>query len=116
RNRHNTSVCISYTLIVLVRGPRYAQSSTGALNTGASIQPIAKENIFRDPDYYNWGSSIIKGSKGKYHLFYSRWPRKLGFSSWLTHSEIAHAVAESPEGPYQYVEIVVEGREIGRES
>src|SRR5699024_3701143 len=105
-----TAFFIACTLILLVPGAMYGQSSTGALNIGASIQPIAKENIFRDPDYYNWGSSIIKGSKGKYHLFYSRWPRKLGFSSWLTHSEIAHAVAESPEGPYQYVEIVLEGR------
>ncbi|HLR32463.1 MAG TPA: glycoside hydrolase family protein, partial [Fodinibius sp.] len=109
---YKTALFIACVLILSAPEGIYGQSSTGDrdLNLGTLIQPITKENIFRDPDYYNWGSSIIKGSEGKYHLFYSRWPRGLGFSVWLTHSEIAHAVAESPEGPYQYVETVLEGR------
>lgn len=71
------------------------------------IVPVNKENIFRDVDYYNWCSSIIKGEDGKYHLFYSRWERSKSFSGWLTHSKIAHAISVRPEGPYKYVNTVI---------
>ena len=72
------------------------------------IQPVNQDNIFRDPTYFNWCNSIIKGEDGKYHLFYSRWKRSYKFTAWLTHSTIAHAVADRPEGPYQYVNTVVD--------
>ncbi|WP_237855842.1 sialate O-acetylesterase [Rhodohalobacter sulfatireducens] len=80
------------------------------LDVGSMIQPISEENMLRDPDYFNWGSSIIKGDDGNYHLFYSRWKRELGFTGWLTHSEIAHAISDRPEGPYQYLNTVLQGR------
>lgn len=71
------------------------------------ISPVITDNIFRDPEYYNWCSSIIKGEDGKYHLFYSRWERSKTFYAWLTHSKIAHAVADRPEGPYTYVNTAI---------
>ena len=74
------------------------------------LQPISDENIFKTEGYYNWGSSIIKGDDGKYHLFYSRWKKEHKFTGWLTHSEIAHAVSKSPSGPWKYVETVLRGR------
>lgn len=80
------------------------------LDIGSMIQPISEENILSDPDFFNWGSSIIKGDDGNYHLFYSRWKRELGFTGWLTHSEIAHAVSDQPEGPYRFVDTVLQGR------
>lgn len=72
------------------------------------IQPVTEENIFRDVDYFNWCSSIIKGNDGMYHLFYSRWKRDRTFNAWLTHSTVAHAVSDKPEGPYRYVETVLD--------
>lgn len=66
------------------------------------FQPISEANIFKTEGYYNWGSSIIKGEDGKYHLFYSRWKKELKFTAWLTHSEIAHAVSNNPAGPWKY--------------
>ncbi len=80
------------------------------LDLGAFVKPISEGNIFRDEAYFNWGGSIIKGPQGKYHLFYARWKRDYSFYGWLTHSEIAHAVAENPAGPYRYVETVLKGR------
>jgi|GEM_PF-677648 len=80
------------------------------LDLGAFVKPVAEGNIFRDEEYFNWGGSIIKGPQGKYHLFYARWKRDYSFYGWLTHSEIAHAVAENPAGPYRYVETVLKGR------
>lgn len=72
------------------------------------IQPISQENIFRDPDCFNWCSSIIQGEDGKYHLIYSRWKRSYAFNAWLTHSTIAHAVADTPAGPYKYVNTLMD--------
>lgn len=53
---------------------------------------------------------MAQGSDGRCHLFYSRWPRVHGFSAWVTHSEIAHAVADDPLGPYQHREVVLAAR------
>jgi hypothetical protein len=78
------------------------------LNLNECIQPLGGEGIFSDPDYFNWGVSIIRGEEGKYHMFYCRWPRKYGFYCWLTHSEVAHAVSDHPGGPYEFVNIALE--------
>lgn len=71
-------------------------------------------NIFKTAGYYNWGGSILKGSDGQYHLFYSRWKKSYSFYGWLTHSEIAHAVAPSPAGPWTYEATVLRGGGKGR--
>ncbi len=70
----------------------------------------ASRHVFVDKDWFNWGASVIKGQDGKYHMFYARWPKKLKFTAWLTHSEVAHAVSDHPEGPYHYVETVIKAR------
>ena len=72
------------------------------------IQPIRASNVFRSPEYFHWCSSILRGEDGTCHLFYSRWKRSLTFNAWLTHSEIAHAVSDSPDGPYTYVNTVLD--------
>lgn len=63
-------------------------------------------------DYYVWDCSVIK-AKGKYHMFSSRWKREYGFGCWLFHSEIIHSVADEPEGPYVFKNVVLPRR--GRE-
>ena len=75
-----------------------------------NIEPFAKKNHFTDPDWYNWGGSIVKGTDKSYYLFYSRWPRKFGFLSWLTHSEVAVASSKSPSGPWKYQYTALKGR------
>lgn len=56
-----------------------------------------------------WGGSLVKGDDGLYHMFYSRWPKKLGWA-WVTHSEIAHAVAHSPFGPFVHEDVALSVR------
>lgn len=56
-----------------------------------------------------WGGSIVKGDDGKYHMFYSRWEKKLGWA-WVTHSEIAHAVSDSPFGPFEHKDVALPAR------
>ena len=60
--------------------------------------------------YYVWCNSPIEGPDGKIHVFYSRWPKENGMSGWIHNSEIAHAVAEVPEGPYQTIDVVLAPR------
>lgn len=89
--------------------PDQTHVTDDTLDLGAMMQPLPDRGIFREKDYFAWCSSIIQDG-GKYHLIYSRWPRKFGFHSWLTHSEIAHAVADQPDGPYHYVETLIPHR------
>lgn len=63
-----------------------------------------------EPDYHIWGSSPIMDEKGRVHLFASRWTNKLGVDpGWRSHSEIAHYVSNSPEGPFKFVDVTLKG-------
>ena len=56
-----------------------------------------------------WGGSLVKGDDGLYHMYYSRWKKELGWA-WVTHSEIAHAVASSPFGPFEFKDVTLSVR------
>ena len=61
--------------------------------------------------YWVWGSSVIKGDDGKYHMYASRWPKYLPFHpGWMIASEIVHAVSDTPEGPYAYDAVALGAR------
>lgn len=64
------------------------------------VQTIPVENIQIDSAWNIWCGSMVKGYDGRYHMYYSRWPRNTRHEGWISHSEIAYAVADSPEGPY----------------
>lgn len=106
-------LCVfSFLGLCLIPTTSVAQETSEPLNLNKMIQPLSKNNIFRDADYFNWGGSILKGEKGKYHLFYARWKKEYSFAGWLTFSEIAHAVSASPSGPWEYKETVLQGRDL----
>ena len=61
--------------------------------------------------YWVWGSSVVKGDDGKYHMFASRWPNYLPFHpGWMVASEIVHAVSDTPEGPYKFHDVALGAR------
>ncbi|CAH0122318.1 MULTISPECIES: glycoside hydrolase family protein [unclassified Paenibacillus] len=67
---------------------------------------------YREEDYYIWCGSCIRGEDGRYHLFASRWRKELGFGvNWLFNCEIVRAASSTPEGPYQFEEVVLGRRE-----
>jgi len=70
-----------------------------------SLSPVGR--VLEFEDYYVWGNSPIEGPDGKIHVFFSRWPKAKGMGGWTNSSEIAHAVANRPEGPYTYVSTVL---------
>lgn len=71
------------------------------------VQPMPLENVMYDSTWNIWCGSVVEGYDGKYHLYYSRWPRESGHESWISHSEIAYAVADKPEGPYRPVNVAL---------
>lgn len=70
---------------------------------------VAENSVFMNDSMSIWGGSLIKGDDGLYHMYYSRWPKALGWA-WVTHSEIAHAVSESPFGPFEFRDVALPTR------
>ena len=64
------------------------------LNIGEMVQPISEQHKFISIDYHIWGASVVKGFDGKYHMYYARWQYDVGHFGWVTHSEIAYAIAD----------------------
>lgn len=59
---------------------------------------------------YVWCNSPIEDDDGNVHVFYSRRTADKKMSGWLNGCEIAHAVARTPESPFEYVETVLAPR------
>lgn len=70
---------------------------------------VSPKSVFVNDSLSIWGGSVVKGEDGLYHMFYSQWPKRLGWA-WVTHSEIAHAVSTSPFGPYQFKDVALSER------
>lgn len=69
---------------------------------------------FAMEDYWVWCGSVIRGEDGAWHMFASRWPKKYPFHpGWGLASEIVRAVSLTPEGPYQFAEVVLPARGAG---
>jgi len=63
-----------------------------------------------EPGYMVWGSSPIQDELGRTHLFVARWPAEFKVDpGWRSHSEIAHYVGPSPEGPFHFSDIALKG-------
>ena len=73
---------------------------------------VPRPFVFGDKDRYVWGASVVKGDDGNYHFYYDRWARDnpRGMYGWLYDTEIAHAVARRPEGPYTTTGVVIASR------
>jgi alpha-L-fucosidase len=83
----------------------------GELDIQSMIQPIPVTAKFINDTSYIWCGTLVKSHiDKKYHLFYSRWPREYGFSAWVTSSEVAHAVSDSPFGPFQFKDVTLPHR------
>lgn len=85
--------------------------------TGTPILPLGPAPVsggFRMDGYWVWCGSCAKGDDGKYHLFASRWPSSYPMHpGWVFASEIVCAVADRPEGPFVFQEVVIGARDNG---
>ncbi|WP_246320827.1 glycoside hydrolase family protein [Paenibacillus germinis] len=73
--------------------------------------PALRNGGFKMEDYWVWCGSVVKGEDNRYHMFASRWTKDLPMHpGWLVASEIVRAVSDTPEGPYQFEEVVLPSR------
>ena len=63
----------------------------------------------QDDNYTIWGCSPVQSEDGKTHLFAARWPEKNVDPAWRKSSEIAHYIADKPEGPFIFSDIAIQG-------
>ena len=72
------------------------------------LRPASAGGGFRMDDYYIWGSSVVPGPDGDYHMFSSRWSKEVTFSpGWTSNSHIVRATAPTPEGPFEFAEEII---------
>jgi len=93
-------------LIIISCSPKKETSPDFKIEFGK----VAHQSVFSGADSMShWGGSVVKGDDGMYHMLYSRWPKAIGWE-WVTRSEIAHAVSESPFGPFRHVDVALPPR------
>ncbi len=64
----------------------------------------------QEQGYHIWGTSPVMGDDGKVHLFVARWPKEFNVDpGWRSHSQIAHYVGDSPEGPFTFSDVAIAG-------
>lgn len=99
---------VLFLSMLFVQRDAAAQSDT--LDLASAMQPVPPAAAFRDPGYYVWCGTMVHGTDGMYHLFYSRWKVSTGFESWVTASEVAHAVGATPIGPFRFHDVALPPR------
>ena len=75
-------------------------SSCGLFDFIPAPQPSAAYGY--DPNVTSWGGNAVVGDDGLFHLFVTEIAGKnCGFSAWKHNSQVVHATAHSPNGPYE---------------
>lgn len=73
------------------------------------LRPVPRTAKFEMDGYFVWGASLVRDPRGKCHLFFARWPKSTTFRGWVSHSEVGHAVADDPLGPYRFQDLALSG-------
>lgn len=99
---------LAVLFLALIPGHSCAQDIENEMMS--RIAPLPADPAYADSAYWVWGSSVIE-AEGRYHMFVSRWPKHLTFHpGWMIESEIAHAVSDTPEGPYAFSDVALPAR------
>lgn len=106
-----TSVTKLITVAYLAAMPAIAAPPAAENALFRRFGHVKPDSGFRQDGWWVWGSSIVKGDDGKFHMFVSRWPKTmLMHPGWLVASEIIHCVADEVEGPYKFSDIALGDR------
>ena len=112
--RTGTLILGGLTGIAVARAATPLTRDTGPLDLGAAVRPAPKATRFLDENFYIWCGSVTRTADGKCHMYYSRWPKVLGHDAWVTHSEVAYAVADDLFGPFRHVNVALPRRDPAR--
>ena len=98
--------CVFGLLLVLAGRTVWAETAQNPIRARMESAPV--NSGFRQDDYWVWGSSIIKGDDGKFHMYAERWPKKVAFHpGWMVTADIAHAVSDTAVGPYTFSDVAI---------
>lgn len=77
---------------------------------GDNVKPRDAHNGLEDAKWSYWCNSVIPGPDGKEHMFACRWLESSpkGHMQW-PHSQLVHAVADKPTGPFTVVQEIGPG-------
>lgn len=104
------SIILSVSSLLRAQSNNASSSKMPPLDLAKMMLPIPATSAFHDPGYFVWCGTMVRGEDGKYHLYYSRWKISDGFQAWVTSSEIAHAVSDSPTGPFVFHDVALPAR------
>lgn len=75
------------------------------------MRPASAGGGFAMKDHWVWCPSVIRTEDGAYAMFASRWPKAYPFHpGWLIASEVVLATSRTPEGPYEFRDVVLPAR------
>tara|TARA_Y200000002_G_scaffold27206_1_gene20438 strand:- start:871 stop:2010 length:1140 start_codon:yes stop_codon:yes gene_type:complete len=98
---------VSNKSLINLQKLRPITSEVSTSNFEQKLKPLGR--ILEVEGYHVWCCSPIYGPDGRIHVFYSRWRNEYTFSGWVSACEVAHAVADLPEGPYEDLGVVLKG-------
>ncbi len=87
--------------------------AASSLDFQAMLRPVPRTARFEMDGFFVWCGTMAKDDAGRCHLYFSRWPKATTFRGWVSHSEVGHAVADSPLGPYRFEAIALKGTGAG---
>ena len=80
--------------------PAFTGPNCVALNLGLATRGSA----WNTKDTASWGGNVVwDTADSKWHLFFAEFVEHCGLGSWGTNSQVSHAVADQPAGPYTKV-------------
>lgn len=110
KNNYKMRIKTIFT-IIYVLGWFVSFSQTPKNDMMLMLDKAPGEAAFKCEGYWVWGSSVVKGNDGQYHMFASRWSKDVTFHpGWMIQSEIVHATSINPEGPYTFKDIALPAR------
>lgn len=71
--------------------------------------PLGAKAFPPAPDSSCWGSSVIKGRDGKYHMYASGIEGKCGLAVWSANAALTHAVSDTIDGLFEPREDIMRG-------
>lgn len=89
--------------------PRDAQTPFCDRFLSAPVTGGFRDLALNGQPYNVWCGSVIQGEDGRYHMFASGIPKRPG-AVWVLDSVVVRAVSETPEGPYQFAQVVLPPR------
>lgn len=66
--------------------------------------------IGAQPQRGYWGSSVLRGDDGRWHMWSAEMVGGCGIWAWCSNSQIVHAISATPTGAYQRKEVVQKGQ------